>query len=51
MPFSILTTSYPLLEDSLMKNIIVISFSATTSVEADMYCDMNNRIITVGMRR
>ena len=43
MPFSILTPSYPLLEDSFMKNVILINFNVATSVvAADMYCDMNN---------
>ena len=39
---SAFSSSFPLLEDFLMKNIIVISFSTPTSVEADMYCGMNN---------
>ena len=42
MPFSILTPSYPLLEDDFMKNVILISFTALTTVAADMYCVLNN---------
>ena len=45
MPFSILTPSYPLLEEYFMKNVILISFTASTSVAADMYCEVN---FTVG---
>ncbi len=33
--------SYPLLEDFLMKHVIIVSFNATTPVAADMYCKMN----------
>ena len=32
-----------------MKNVILISFTASTPVAADMYCDMNT--ITGGGRR
>ncbi|MFA7087018.1 MAG: hypothetical protein WC145_10175 [Aliarcobacter sp.] len=34
---------YPLLEDSFMINVILISFTASTPVAADMYCDMNTK--------
>ena len=46
---SAFSSSFPLLEDFLMKRVIIVSFSATTPVAADMYCDMNN--ITGGGRR
>lgn len=36
--------SYPLLEDFLMKLVIIVSFNATTPVAAYMYCDMNTII-------
>ena len=43
-------SSFPLfLEDSLMNDIIV-SFSVVTGVTVNMYCDMNNRIMTVVRR-
>ena len=38
------SASYPLLEDFLMKRVIIVSFSAVTPVAADMYCDMNTII-------
>lgn len=40
--------SYPLLEDFLMKRVIIVSFNATTPVAADMYRYVNNLIITIG---
>ena len=36
-----LLASYPLLEEFLMKNVILISFTVSTPVAADMYCNLN----------
>lgn len=46
--YSAFSSSFPLLEDFLMKRVIIVSFSATTTV-VDMYCNLN--VITGGGRR
>ena len=42
--YSAFSSSFPLLEDFLMKRVIIVSFSAATPVAANMYCDTNTII-------
>ena len=40
---SIPSPIFKLLEDDFMKNVILITFTGSTVVAADMYCDVNTK--------